>query len=114
MTNPSGNNIYTCPMHPEVHKAGPGNCPKCGMALELATLEARATEVGAREVAAVKSHGLKLRLQEIGLRKQAVLEGHALQAGGLYDEMRGAVYVQVKMNVAPRAGGALSTQTRPP
>ena len=31
---------YTCPMHPEVHKAGPGSCPKCGMALELATIEA--------------------------------------------------------------------------
>jgi P-type Cu+ transporter len=25
---------YTCPMHPEVHRAGPGNCPKCGMTLE--------------------------------------------------------------------------------
>src|SRR5262245_46011650 len=26
--------IYTCPMHPEVRKAGPGSCPICGMALE--------------------------------------------------------------------------------
>jgi len=26
--------IYTCPMHPEVREAGPGFCPKCGMALE--------------------------------------------------------------------------------
>jgi Cu+-exporting ATPase len=26
--------IYTCPMHPEVRQAGPGTCPKCGMALE--------------------------------------------------------------------------------
>jgi Cu+-exporting ATPase len=25
--------IYTCPMHPEIRQAGPGNCPKCGMAL---------------------------------------------------------------------------------
>lgn len=25
---------YTCPMHPEVEKEGPGPCPKCGMALE--------------------------------------------------------------------------------
>ena len=25
---------YTCPMHPEVRKRGPGTCPKCGMALE--------------------------------------------------------------------------------
>ncbi len=26
--------IYTCPMHPEIRQAGPGTCPKCGMALE--------------------------------------------------------------------------------
>jgi Cu+-exporting ATPase len=26
--------IYTCPMHPEILQLSPGNCPKCGMALE--------------------------------------------------------------------------------
>ena len=26
--------IYTCPMHPEIRQDKPGNCPKCGMALE--------------------------------------------------------------------------------
>ena len=25
---------FTCPMHPEIRQTGPGNCPKCGMALE--------------------------------------------------------------------------------
>ena len=25
---------YTCPMHPEIVRMGPGACPKCGMALE--------------------------------------------------------------------------------
>ena len=25
---------YTCPMHPEVRQEAPGDCPKCGMALE--------------------------------------------------------------------------------
>ena len=25
---------YTCPMHPEIIREEPGNCPKCGMALE--------------------------------------------------------------------------------
>ncbi|WP_414720234.1 copper-transporting P-type ATPase [Trinickia sp.] len=26
--------IYTCPMHPEIRQDHPGQCPKCGMALE--------------------------------------------------------------------------------
>ncbi len=26
--------IYTCPMHPEIRRAQPGLCPKCGMTLE--------------------------------------------------------------------------------
>ncbi len=26
--------IYTCPMHPEIRRTAPGNCPICGMALE--------------------------------------------------------------------------------
>jgi Cu+-exporting ATPase len=26
--------IFTCPMHPEIRQPKPGNCPKCGMALE--------------------------------------------------------------------------------
>ncbi len=31
--NHSGD-VYTCPMHPEVVRNGPGSCPICGMALE--------------------------------------------------------------------------------
>jgi Cu+-exporting ATPase len=30
----TGAAIYTCPMHPQIRQAGPGNCPICGMALE--------------------------------------------------------------------------------
>ena len=30
----SGKVEWTCPMHPEIRQAGPGSCPKCGMALE--------------------------------------------------------------------------------
>jgi Cu+-exporting ATPase len=37
---PPGENLYTCPMHPEVQQDHPGNCPKCGMALELKTISA--------------------------------------------------------------------------
>jgi len=36
---------YTCPMDPEVRQQGPGDCPKCGMALEpVAPALARRTE----------------------------------------------------------------------
>ena len=34
---------YICPMDPEVHQIGPGVCPKCGMALEPATIAAPVT-----------------------------------------------------------------------
>ena len=33
---------YTCPMHPEVINDGPGDCPKCGMALEPMQIDANA------------------------------------------------------------------------
>jgi P-type Cu+ transporter len=38
---------YTCPMHPEVRRMGPGSCPICGMALEpvMVTLEDRNPEL---------------------------------------------------------------------
>ena len=30
--------VYVCPMDPEVRESNPGACPKCGMALEPATV----------------------------------------------------------------------------
>ena len=39
--------IYTCPMHPEIEQTGPGDCPKCGMALEpknIAALKSSKTQ----------------------------------------------------------------------
>ena len=35
---------YTCPMHPEVQQSEPGDCPKCGMALEPMDAPAPATK----------------------------------------------------------------------
>src|SRR2546423_1434334 len=35
---------FTCPMHSEVRQEGPGNCPKCGMALEPVTADATASD----------------------------------------------------------------------
>ncbi len=37
--NQQKNKIYTCPMHSEVRKNTPGNCPKCGMKLQPAEAE---------------------------------------------------------------------------
>ncbi|MHB8709587.1 MAG: heavy metal translocating P-type ATPase [Desulfuromonadales bacterium] len=36
--------IYTCPMHPEIEQDHPGDCPKCGMALESKTVTAGTDE----------------------------------------------------------------------
>ena len=34
LAEPAQGTIWTCPMHPEVRRDGPGSCPICGMALE--------------------------------------------------------------------------------
>ncbi len=36
--------FYTCPMHPEIRREGPGSCPKCGMALEPEGIPAPVTK----------------------------------------------------------------------
>ncbi|HKO04231.1 MAG TPA: copper-translocating P-type ATPase [Candidatus Acidoferrales bacterium] len=37
---PAEAGVYTCPMHPEIARLGPGACPLCGMALEPRAVEA--------------------------------------------------------------------------
>ena len=37
--------LYTCPMHPEVVQDGPGECPKCGMALEPVEVDLAAQRI---------------------------------------------------------------------
>jgi Cu+-exporting ATPase len=38
--------IYTCPMHPEIRRIGPGHCPICGMALEPEAAAAAEDDAG--------------------------------------------------------------------
>ena len=38
VTPPKQKIEYTCPMHPEIVRDAPGNCPICGMALEPRTV----------------------------------------------------------------------------
>jgi P-type Cu+ transporter len=42
--SPKAGSVYTCPMHPEIRQDHPGNCPKCGMALEPVLPELEETE----------------------------------------------------------------------
>jgi Cu+-exporting ATPase len=41
---PAEGTKWTCPMHPEIVRDGPGSCPICGMALEPLTVTAEAPE----------------------------------------------------------------------
>ena len=45
---------YSCPMHPEIIKDGPGNCPKCGM--NLVPLKESGTDVNAPVKAPIVDH----------------------------------------------------------
>jgi len=42
---------YTCPMHPEIARLGPGACPICGMALEPRTVTSAEENPELREMA---------------------------------------------------------------
>src|SRR4051812_46726116 len=42
--SPAGATRWTCPMHPEIVRDGPGSCPICGMALEPMTITAEEPE----------------------------------------------------------------------
>ncbi|WP_345955296.1 multicopper oxidase domain-containing protein [Mucilaginibacter sp. PAMB04168] len=49
---------YTCPMHPEIHDAKPGNCPKCGMKLVKEKPKAVAPKTAAKNMT-LKGKNLK-------------------------------------------------------
>ena len=42
--------IYTCPMHPQIRQASPGNCPICGMTLEPVAPTTVEDDSGSRRV----------------------------------------------------------------
>ena len=44
LSNGNSQLIFTCPMHPEIERDQPGDCPICGMALELKTISADSAE----------------------------------------------------------------------
>src|SRR6266705_2740758 len=44
--SPQPEGSYTCPMHPEIIRDQPGNCPICGMALEPKAVQGAEEENG--------------------------------------------------------------------
>lgn len=42
--------FYTCPMHQKIKETTPGDCPLCGMALELETPSLEASEAGSENI----------------------------------------------------------------
>jgi len=74
--------IYTCPMHPEIRRQGPGACPICGMALE--PVQASAEAGPSAELVDMTRRlwiGLALALPVVALAMGAHLLGHAMPIG---------------------------------
>ena len=91
---------YTCPMDPEVHQSKPGACPKCGMALEPATLSAPLTktqyvcpmhpEVVQDEPGACPKCGMALEPRTITLEEKANPE---------YEDMKRRFWISLVLTV---------------
>lgn len=53
---------YTCPMHPEIVRNNPGNCPICGMALEPKTITIQTESIELKDMTQRFWYGLLLTL----------------------------------------------------
>lgn len=51
--------VYTCPMHPEVQQAKPGNCPKCGMTLVKKTIKVAAPKTAPKKAVKTNTNAKK-------------------------------------------------------
>jgi Cu+-exporting ATPase len=71
---------YTCPMHPEVERDGPGSCPLCGMALEPRTVAPAGEEESAelRDMRRRFRVSLALTLPVVALAMSEMLPGRPL------------------------------------
>ncbi len=63
--------VYTCPMHPQYHSARPGDCPSCGMRLELVRQDGGANPAAAADGTALPAGAVRVspeRQQTVGVR----------------------------------------------
>ena len=75
--------IYTCPMHPQIRRPGPGSCPICGMALEPEQVTAEPAR--SRELIDFTRRfwvGLALTLPVLALEMGGHLTGLAMRFSG--------------------------------
>jgi Cu+-exporting ATPase len=71
---------YTCPMHPEIVRDAPGDCPICGMALEAMSPQAEAENPELTSMTRRFLVGLVLTLPLLGVMFADML-GHPLRGG---------------------------------
>lgn len=101
---------YSCPMHPEVGQDHPGDCPKCGMALE--SKNATAEESGEQKEIKKLSHkfwiGLILGLPVFLLAMEEMIP--ALKFGFISHKMSGWIQLILATPVIFWAGGFFFTR----
>jgi hypothetical protein len=70
---------YTCPMHPEIVRDQPGNCPICGMALELRDVSVDAANPELANMTRRFWVAVALTVPLLAVMVSDVLPGHPLQ-----------------------------------
>jgi Cu+-exporting ATPase len=90
--SPTLSRSYTCPMHPEIVRDGPGSCPICGMALE--PREIAAEEEESQELADMRR---RLWISVVFTAPLAVLEmgPHLLGAHGAWLPARSSAWIEL-------------------
>jgi len=82
---------YTCPMHPEVRQAGPGACPRCGMALEPATAGVPGAPSGGGPGHELVDRTRRLRVAVVLTAPLLLLAMGPMLPGGLVGRLAGAL-----------------------